>query len=161
MSPHPVGWLAPIGRLLLALIFIMSAVGKLQGWQGTAEMMADRGLPAPDVLLSIAVGLELVGAVLVVLGLYARWGATVLLLFLVPVSVIMHNFWAVPEDQAQGQMIQFMKNVSIAGGLVFLTAMGAGPLSIDALRERRASRSARSSGLPSSVGPIGSGESNH
>jgi uncharacterized membrane protein YphA (DoxX/SURF4 family) len=142
----------------LALIFILSAVGKLQDWQGTVQMMADRGLPMPDVLLSISVGLELVGGVLVVLGLYARWGAVVLLLFLVPVSVIMHNFWAVPEDQMQMQMINFMKNVSIAGGLVFLLAMGAGPVSIDALRERRLARPARNSGLPHSLGPIGSGE---
>ena len=142
MDQHPIRWIAPVGRVLLALIFLLSAVGKLQGWQGTVQMMADRGLPVPDALLSISVGLELVGGVLVVLGLYARWGAVVLLLFLVPVSVIMHNFWTVPEDQMQMQMINFMKNVSIAGGLVFLLAMGAGPVSIDALRERRLARPA-------------------
>ncbi|MEX2114436.1 MAG: DoxX family protein [Pirellulales bacterium] len=161
MAPNPLTWLAPIGRVLLALIFIMSAAGKLQDWQGTVQMMADRGLPAPDMLLSVAVGLELVGGALVVVGLYARWGALALLLFLVPVSVIMHNFWALPEDQARGQMINFMKNVSIAGGLVFLMAMGAGPLSIDALRERRFSKPSRTSGLPSSVGSIGPGDFNH
>ncbi len=160
MSQNPTGWLAPVGRVLLSLIFIMSAVGKLQAWQGTAQMMADRGLPAPDVLLSVAVGLELVGGVLIVLGLYARWGAIVLLLFLVPVSLIMHNFWALPADQARDQMINFMKNVSIAGGLVFLLAVGAGPVSIDAMRERRASKAPRSSALPGSVGPIGPGEFN-
>lgn len=160
MSKSPTGWAAPIGRILLALIFIMSAVGKLQQWQGTIQMMADRGLPAPDVLLSIAVGLELVGGALVVLGLYARWGAAALLLFLVPVSVIMHNFWALPADQARPEMINFMKNVSIAGGLVFLWAMGAGPVSVDALRERRTTRSSRPTALPSSVGTIG-GEPSH
>jgi uncharacterized membrane protein YphA (DoxX/SURF4 family) len=158
MDQHPIRWIAPVGRMLLALIFILSAVGKLQDWQSTSQLMTDRGLPMPDVLLSISVGLELVGGVLVVLGLYARWGAVVLLLFLIPVSVIMHNFWAVPQEQAQMQMINFMKNVSIAGGLVFLLAMGAGPLSIDALRARRSSRSARNSGLPHSLGPIGAGE---
>jgi putative oxidoreductase len=149
-----------MGRVLLALIFIMSALGKLQEWQGTVQMMADRGLPAPDVLLSVAVGLELVGGALVVLGLYARWGAVVLLLFLVPVTVIMHNFWALPADQARGQMINFMKNVSIAGGLVFILAVGAGPVSLDRLRERRSSQAPRPSALPNSVGPIGPGEFN-
>ncbi len=156
MDQHPIRWIAPLGRVALALIFILSAVGKLQDWQGTLQMMTDRGLPMPDALLSIAVGLELVGGVLVVLGLYARWGAVVLLLFLVPVSVIMHNFWAVPEDQARMQMINFMKNVSISGGLVFLLAMGPGPLSIDSLRGRRTAKPARNSGLPHSLGPIGS-----
>jgi putative oxidoreductase len=158
MDQHPIRWLAPVGRILLALIFVASAVGKLQDWQGTLQMMTDRGLPMPDALLSIAVGLELVGGVLVILGLYARWGAVVLLLFLVPVSVIMHNFWAAPQEQMQVQMINFMKNVSISGGLVFLLAMGAGPLSIDAVRVRRAARPVRSTGLPHSLGPIGSGE---
>jgi putative oxidoreductase len=158
MDQHPIRWIAPVGRVLLALIFILSAVGKLQDWQGTVQMMTDRGLPMPDALLSISVGLELVGGILVVLGLYARWGAVVLLLFLIPVSVIMHNFWDVPQEQAQMQMINFMKNVSIAGGLVFLLAMGAGPLSIDSLRARRSAKPARNSGLPHSLGSIGSGE---
>ena len=88
MDQHPIRWIAPVGRVLLALIFILSAVGKLQDWQGTVQMMTDRGLPMPDALLSISVGLELVGGALVVLGLYARWGAVVLLLFIVPVSVM-------------------------------------------------------------------------
>ncbi|MGD9724637.1 MAG: DoxX family protein [Pirellulales bacterium] len=138
MNTSPIPWAAPIGRALLALIFILSAVGKLQQWQGTAQMMTDRGLPAADALLSIAVGLELVGGVMVLLGLYARWGALALLAFLVPVSIVMHNFWAQPEAQQMPEFINFMKNVSIAGGLTFVLAMGAGPFSIDALRRPRA-----------------------
>ena len=99
-------------------------------------MMADKGLPAVDALLSVAVGLELVGGILVLLGLYARWGALALLAFLVPVTLIMHNFWTLPEAEAMKQMINFMKNVSIAGGLLMVLALGAGPLSIDALRQK-------------------------
>ena len=79
MTQSPAAWAAPLGRLLLASIFVLSAVGKLNDWHGTAGMMANRGLPAPDALLAIAVGLELVGGIMVVLGLYARWGALALL----------------------------------------------------------------------------------
>jgi putative oxidoreductase len=137
MSPNPTAWAAPLGRLLLSSIFILSAVGKLNDWQGTAEMMAARGLPAVDALLSIAVGLELVGGVLVLLGLYARWGALTLLIFIVPVTLIMHNFWAQPDAQRMAELVNFMKNVAITGGLLFVLAMGAGPYSVDALWQRK------------------------
>ncbi len=138
MTPSPVAWAAPLGRVLLSLIFLLSAASKLQGWQETVQVLADKGLPAPEALLSVAVGLELVGGVMLVLGLYARWGAVALLLFIVPVSVIMHNFWALPEgEQRMGEMISFMKNCTIAGGLLFVLAMGAGPVSIDALRRKK------------------------
>ena len=143
MRASPMPWLAPIGRALLALLFLLSAFNKLQGWQGTVDMMAGKGLPVPDALLSISVGLELIGAVLVIVGLYARWGALSLLLFLLPVTFIMHNFWAVAEGpERMAEMGNFMKNITIAGGLIFLLAMGAGPFSIDAIIERRASRPA-------------------
>ena len=72
----------------------------------------------------------------------------------------MKRTFVAPAEEARGQMINFMKNVSIAGGLVFVLAVGAGPVSIDALRERRASKAPRPSALPSSVGPIGPGEFN-
>ena len=138
MTPRLVVWAAPLGRVLLSLIFLLSAASKLQGWQGTVQVLADKGLPAPEALLSVAVGLELVGGVMLVLGLFARWGAVALLLFIVPVSVIMHNFWALPEgEQRMGEMISFMKNFTIAGGLLFVLAMGAGPVSIDALRRKK------------------------
>jgi putative oxidoreductase len=138
MSTNAIRYVAPFGRLFLCLIFVASAFGKLADWQGTAKMMADKQLPAVDVLLSIVIALEILGGVMVVLGLYTRIGALALLVFLVPVSLIMHNFWTLPEGpERMNLMINFMKNVSIAGGLLFVMALGAGPLSIDAWRERR------------------------
>lgn len=138
MTQSPVAWAAPLGRVLMSLIFLASAANKLQSWQGTIEAMAAKGIPAPDALLSVAVGLELVGAAMLVLGLYARWGAVVLLLFLVPVTIVMHNFWTLPEGQQRmAEMAHFMKNVTIAGGLLFVLGTGAGPCSIDALRRKK------------------------
>jgi putative oxidoreductase len=138
MKESPAPWAAPIGRLLLAGIFLMSGVYKLQNWPATAQAIAEKGLPAPDAFLSVAVGLELVGGILVALGLYARWGALTLLAFLVGVTVIMHNFWALPEGpQRSAQMADFMKNCALAGAMLFMLAVGAGPMSIDRWRTKR------------------------
>jgi putative oxidoreductase len=137
MAPAPVQYAAPIGRLLLSLIFLLSAMGKFNDWQGTINMIASKGLPAPDVFLSIAVALEIIGGLSVLLGFYARLGALALLAFLVPVTLIMHGFWAAEGDARMGEMINFMKNVSITGGIVLVLAFGAGACSIDALFTRK------------------------
>ena len=133
MPPQSIRYVAPLGRLLLSLIFILSAVGKFNDWQGTAKMLADRGLPAADALLSVAVVLEIAGGVSVLVGLFARVGALFLLAFLIPATLIMHDFWAHEGDQWMGEMINFMKNVSITGGVLLVLAFGAGPCSIDNL----------------------------
>jgi putative oxidoreductase len=141
MQSSPIQYLAPVGRILLSLIFLASAAAKITDWQKPAGMMADRGLPAVNVLLSVAVALEIIGGVSVLLGLYARVGALLLLIFLIPVSVIMHNFWAFEEGpERMGQMINFMKNVSIMGGVTMILALGAGPCSIDSLLKPRPKR---------------------
>jgi putative oxidoreductase len=133
MPSQSIRYFAPVGRLLLSLTFILSAVGKFNDWQGTATMLTDRGLPAADALLSVAVVLEIAGGVSVLVGLFARVGALFLLAFLIPVTLIMHNFWAFEGERWMGEMINFMKNVSITGGLLLVVAFGAGPCSIDNL----------------------------
>jgi putative oxidoreductase len=138
MRTSPMEYLAPVGRILLSLIFIASGASKIMDWQQPVQMMTDKGLPAVNVLLSVAVALEIIGGVSVVLGLYARVGALALLAFLIPVSVIMHNFWTLEDGpERMGEMISFMKNVSIMGGLTVVLALGAGPCSIDHLLRPR------------------------
>src|SRR5262245_38628741 len=122
MSPRSLAFAAPVGRVLLSLIFVLSALGKLADWQGPAKMMAEKGLPSVDALLAVAVALELIGGLAVMIGFQARWGAVALLAFLIPVTVIMHNFWAFEEPQRTEQMINFMKNVAIAGGVTLVLA---------------------------------------
>jgi putative oxidoreductase len=126
---------APVGRILLSLIFLLSAAGKFNDWPSTTKMLTDKGLPAADALLSVAVVLEIVGGASVLLGLYARLGAVALLAFMLPVTFIMHNFWTYEGAENMNQMINFMKNVSITGGIVLVLAFGAGPSSIDSLSE--------------------------
>jgi putative oxidoreductase len=123
-----------VARLGVGAIFLISGIGKLASWGATAGYAGSKGVPT--VLLAAATVLELVGAISVLTGWKARWGAAALVAFLVPVTLVFHNFWAYQGAEAQLQMIQFLKNVSIGGGLFALVAAGPGALSVDARRSR-------------------------
>src|SRR2546428_8830059 len=125
-------WAQFVGRVALGTIFVVSGLGKLAAWQGTAAYAGSKGVP--EILLAIATALELLGAASVVLGFRTRWGALALLIFLVPVTLVFHNFWAVPAEQQQMQMAHFLKNLAIGGGLVVDFVRGAGTLRIDSRR---------------------------
>lgn len=129
--------LVVVGRVLLALMFILSGLMKLADIQGTAGYIASGGLPVP-VLLAVLVGLlELLGGLAIALGFQARLAALALGLFTLAASVLFHRFWAVPADQAFVQQLMFMKNMSVAGGMFIVAALGAGPASLDARRALR------------------------
>jgi putative oxidoreductase len=92
--------------------------------------MASTGMPAAEFLLVGAIVLEIAGALMVLLGWHARWGALMLAAFVVPATLIFHNFWAVDAAQYTNQVNHFMKNLSILGALVFIMGAGAGPFSL-------------------------------
>jgi putative oxidoreductase len=123
-----------VGRVLLALMFIYSGFGKLTNLEGTAGYIASGGLPMASVLAVIVGLLELLGGLAIAVGFQARWAALALGLFTLAASVLFHKFWAVPADQAFVQQLMFMKNLSVAGGLFVVAALGAGPVSVDARR---------------------------
>jgi putative oxidoreductase len=123
-----------IGRILLALMFIYSGFGKLTNIEGTAGYIASGGLPMASVLAVVVGLLELFGGLAVAVGFQARWAALALGLFTLAASVLFHKFWAVPADQAFVQQLMFMKNLSVAGGMFVVAALGAGPVSVDARR---------------------------
>lgn len=118
------------GRILIALIFILSGFSKIAGFDGTVGYIASQGLPAPQLLAIVAIIVEIGGGLMLVLGWRARWGAVALLGFTALAALLFHNFWSVPADQAQIQMIMFMKNISIMGGLLFVVVHGSGKLSL-------------------------------
>jgi putative oxidoreductase len=121
-----------LGRLLLALMFILAGFGKLGNIEGTAAFVASGGLPAPT-FLAVAVGvLELFGGLALVVGYQVRLVGLALAVFTVAASVVFHAFWAAPADQQFVAQLLFMKNISVAGGMLLISALGAGPLSIDA-----------------------------
>jgi len=123
--------MALLGRALLALIFILSGWEKLMGFQGAVGAIASKNLPMPQVLAVIAVIFELGGGLLLLLGLKARWVALLLVVFLVIITPIFHNFWAAAADQMKNQQIHFMKNLAIMGGMFVVAAFGPGRFSFD------------------------------
>jgi putative oxidoreductase len=128
--------LALAARILLALMFVLAGFSKLTGFEGTVGYIASKGLPLPQVGAVIALLVEIVGGIALIVGWNARWAAAVLAVFTAVATVIFHNFWAVPADQAMVQNLMFMKNVSVVGGLLAIVAFGAGALSLDAKRRR-------------------------
>ncbi len=120
------------GRILLALIFIISGYGKIGAFAGTAGYMASKGLPMVAVLLPLTILIELGGGLLIAIGWKARWAAAVIFLFLIPVTLVFHNPVGLDAAQAQQQMINLLKNVSIMGGMLGLFAFGPGGFSFDA-----------------------------
>lgn len=128
------GYAPLVGRLLITFIFLRSGIGKIGSFSGVAGNMAAKGMPYAEVFLAGAIVLEIVGGVCVLLGWKARWGALALLIFLIPATLIFHNFWAIDPAQARevsNQTNHFFKNLTIMGALIFIIGMGSGPLSLE------------------------------
>ncbi len=122
------------GRILLALMFLVSGYGKLMNLEGTAGFIASGGLPAPA-LLAVVVGLlELLGALALIAGYRVRIAGLLLALFTIAASVVFHDYWSAPSAQQFVTQLLFMKNMSVAGGMLLVSALGAGPFSLDARR---------------------------
>ena len=137
MSDTYKSYVSVVARILLALMFILSGFGKLMDIQGTAGYVASGGLPFPT-LLAVGVGaFELLGGIALVIGFQARPVGLLMGLFTLVTSVVFHAYWAVPADQQFITQLLFMKNLSVAGGLLLVSALGAGPLSVDAARQKR------------------------
>jgi putative oxidoreductase len=130
----PSGAIGPIvllGRLLFALIFIMS--GPRHFLSATIGYAASQGVPMASIIVPISGLLAILGGLSILLGFRARLGAWLIVLFLVGVTPMMHNFWAVSDPMMhQMQMIMFMKNMSMLGGALIISQLGSGPWSLDA-----------------------------
>ena len=91
-----------IGRILIAAIFILSGYGKIGGFEGTVAQIASKGVPLPELAAAGAIALELIGGILLVIGWQARWAAAALFLFMIPTTLLFHNFWAFEPPQQAG-----------------------------------------------------------
>lgn len=122
-----------VGRLLFALIFLMSSFGHFS--KQTIAYAASQGVPLASLAVPFSGVIALLGGLSIAFGYRAKIGAWLIVLFLAPVSLMMHKFWAVSDPMAaQIQMIMFMKNVSMTGAALIISQLGAGPFSLDARR---------------------------
>ena len=131
-----------LGRILIAYIFIVGGVNKILDWSSTSEHVAavfsdwksySTGLnsleaifgflePMSSFLLIIAIALELIGGIFVLIGFRPKWGTICLILFLIPTTILYHHFWFLEGKAREDQLVAFMKNISILGGLLILWA---------------------------------------
>ena len=118
-----------IGRVLLSVLFILAGFSKVMGAAGTIAYIESKGIPLPQVVYALTVALELGGGILLLVGFQARLAALAFAGFSIVSALIFHTDFA---DQTQ--MVMFMKNLSIAGGMLFVFANGAGGFSIDGRR---------------------------
>jgi putative oxidoreductase len=128
-------YLVLLGRILFAAIFLNAIPGhfSMQGIQYAAQ----HNVPWPNILVPAAGLLLLAGGLSIVLGYKARIGAWMLVAFLIPVTFYMHDFWNISDTMMRmTQMSMFMKNISLLGASFLITYFGAGPLSMDAARNK-------------------------
>jgi putative oxidoreductase len=126
-----------VARLLISQIFIISGFMKIVDWSGTEDQMASRGMVGIPFFHVAALLVELGAGLSLLLGYQTRLGALVLFLFLIPVTLTFHNFWTYPDPKEQQvNMIMFMHNLTLMGGLLLVMTIGPGPFSIDYWRRK-------------------------
>jgi len=123
---------AVVGRVMIAAIFLLSAVGnKIPNFGATVETMAKEGIPLPQVALVGAIVFLIAGSLSIIFGYKTAVGAALLLVFLLLATFYFHDFWTFQGEEAEQQRNNFMKNVSLMGTMIFLMAVGPGPASLD------------------------------
>lgn len=118
------------GRIFFSLIFIFSGLGHFS--REMINYAAQQGLPMAGILTPVTGILAVLGGLSILFGYRARIGALFLIAFLVPVTLFMHDFWAIPDPvEAQAQFTHFLKNIAMLGASFLILYFGAGPTSLD------------------------------
>lgn len=136
---------AVLGRILLSAIFIIAGLNKILNWEGTknsllealgkwhgyqdihlVDRLIDFFTNKVDILLWMATSFELLGGLLVLIGIFTRFGALLLSLFIIPATLLYHSFWTLSDPERDIQLVMFMKNMAILGGLMIVLAFGSG-----------------------------------
>jgi putative oxidoreductase len=136
-----------IGRIFLSLVFVVSGVQKLMDIAGTAKYLEALKVPIPDqattylaqystipkyeALGYLVAGVEVLGALMVLVGLKARWGAVLLIIFTALTVVVAHHFWDMTGEAFQTNLVEALKNLSMIGGLLLVVAVGSGSTVMD------------------------------
>ncbi|PRB76190.1 DoxX family protein [Pseudomonas sp. MYb185] len=120
-----------LARILLMVLFLLSGWPKLTGFSGTVAYMASLGAPLPAVAAAVAVVMEILAAILLIIGFYTRPVALLYALFVLGTALIGHQYWTMVDPERGANMTQFFKNISIVGGLLLLVVTGPGKYSVD------------------------------
>lgn len=116
-----------IGRICLGIIFLWSAIDKILNFTAYIELMIPEGLANPSAYLAGSILVEFIGGLSLVFGFWTRFGALLLLIYMVPATLIFHDFWMVAEHVSRSlQTTLFLKNLAIFGGLLYVLTCGPG-----------------------------------
>lgn len=121
-----------VARVLLVVIFPISAYFKIIGWPGIAGMLGGQGIPLPEVAGGIAIAVEILAALLVIIGLWTRWAAIALILYVAGATVIAHRFWEFTGPAQFNQLMTFLKSLCMMGGLGMIAVFGPGAFAVRA-----------------------------
>ncbi len=126
-------WGPLVGRVMISMIFLMSGMGKVFQFDGQVGYAASQGIPMASAAIAVSAIIEIAAVIMIVVGYKARLGAAALFLWMIPVSFMMHAFWTITDPMAmQINMIMFMKNIAMMGGMMLIMAYGSGPKSLKA-----------------------------
>jgi putative oxidoreductase len=126
-----------VARLLLAPLFVYSGIGKILAFGLTAARLPGGEGGLGSLLAAGSIVVELGCASALILGIWTRWAAIILIAFTIAATLMFHQFWAVPAPQVQGQTVNFLKNLGLIGAFAMIAVFGAGCYSLDAKREKK------------------------
>lgn len=126
-------YLATIGRIIIGLFFLAAGASKLVDPAPAAQVarMLEAGVPWPELMFTLAAACETTAGLCFILGLHVRLVSLLLVAFTVFVSILLHAFWTFTGEERTVQMIMFLKNIALAGGLLAFAGFGSGKLSMD------------------------------
>jgi putative oxidoreductase len=120
------------GRALIGLYFILPAISKITDFEVTSKYMAAHDVPMIPVLLVLTIIIQLSAGSALIVGFKGKWAAFLLAGLTLVISIFMHNFWTYEDGLEKAHELQnFFKNMGIVAGLLIVTALGTGPLSLD------------------------------
>lgn len=120
-----------LARMLISLLFVVSGVGKIDGYDGTVELAAVSGVPAPHIAVALAAVLEIGLPILLLLGWKTRWAAIALIVLVLATNGFFHRFWEMEGEGRILNKIMLFKNFAIIAGLMLLALMGPGRWSLE------------------------------
>lgn len=120
-----------VGRLLMAALFLTVGIPKvLGGYEGFAGYIGKLGMPYPEVMAIVGIAIEVLVPVALILGVFPRISALLLIAFVAIATILAHRFWEFPADQVMNQKNHFLKNVAVIAGLLFYYVSGPGTFAL-------------------------------
>jgi putative oxidoreductase len=127
-----------LGRILISVVFLFSGLIKVMAFSMMTGFAAAKHMPLPAVMIAGAAAVELLGGLAILTGFQARLASWILFVYLIPTTLVFHNFWTLAGMDRADAQAHFMKNVAIMGGLLFLAAFGSGAYSVDSRMRAKA-----------------------